>query len=146
MIALDTNVLVYAHRSEGEHYSKAKRLLQDLAEGTAAWAIPWQCFHEFFGVVTNPRLFRPPTPRAAALAQIEAWLSSPSLVVLCESARHWSTLKPPIQSGEIDGPKIHDARIAALCLQHGVRELWSADRDFSRFTGLAAVNALVGNG
>jgi toxin-antitoxin system PIN domain toxin len=144
VIALDTNLLVHAHRSEGAEYSKAKRLLQDLAEGTAAWAVPWQCFHEFFGVVTNPRLFRPPTPRAAALAQIEAWLASPSLVVLCESARHWATLKPLINGGEIDGPKIHDARIAALCLQHGVRELWSADRDFKRFPELTVRNPLVG--
>ena len=144
MIALDTNLLVYAHRNEGAHYLAAKRLLQGLAEGTQAWAIPWQCFHEFFGVVTNPRLFKPPTPRAGALAQIEAWLGSPSLVVLCESAQHWRTLKPLIDAGEIDGPRIHDARIAALCLQHGVRELWSADRDFKRFPELTVRNPLVG--
>jgi hypothetical protein len=42
-------------------------------------------------------------------------------------------------------PCLHEflARIAALCRQHGVRELWSADRDFNRFPGLVVVNPLV---
>jgi len=48
--------------------------------------------------------------------------------------------------GKIAGPQVHDARIAALCRDHGVHELWSADRDFSRFAGLAVVNPLVGGG
>jgi hypothetical protein len=43
----------------------------------------------------------------------------------------------------ITGPAVHDARVAALCLAHGVRELWTADRDFSRFPRLRAVNPLL---
>jgi predicted nucleic acid-binding protein len=39
---------------------------------------------------------------------------------------------------------VHDARIAALCVQHGVRELYSADRDFSRFPQIAVRNPLIG--
>jgi predicted nucleic acid-binding protein len=46
-------------------------------------------------------------------------------------------------SGKIAGAQVHDARIVALCLQHGVKELWSADRDFGRFPILAVVNPLV---
>ena len=49
-----------------------------------------------------------------------------------------------IADGRVTGAQVHDARVAALCRQHGVRELWSADRDFSRFTGLAVVNPLTG--
>ena len=143
MIAVDTNLLVYSHRAEVPQYTVANKLLLGMGRGGAAWAIPWQCLHEFFGVVTNPRVFRTPTPRAGALAQIDAWLASPSLVVLHETPRHWDTLKPLIQIGEIDGPRIHDARIAALCLQHGVRELWSADRDFRRFPALTVRNPLA---
>lgn len=43
-----------------------------------------------------------------------------------------------------EGPRVHEARIAALCLLHGVGELWSADRDFSRFPELEVRNPLVG--
>jgi predicted nucleic acid-binding protein len=46
-------------------------------------------------------------------------------------------------SARITGPRIHDARIAALCRQHQVRELWSADRDFGRFAELKVSNSLT---
>jgi uncharacterized protein len=48
-----------------------------------------------------------------------------------------------LTAGKIAGAQVHDARIATLCLQHGVRELWSADRDFSRYPALKVVNPLV---
>ena len=38
---------------------------------------------------------------------------------------------------------IHDAHIVALCLEHGVTELLTADRDFTRFSGVVSVLALI---
>lgn len=114
-----------------------------LAEGRGARAIPWPCMHEFIAVVTHPRIFAPPTPLGAALDQVDAWLESPTLVLLCESDGHWPALRDLLRSGRIVGPKVHDARIAALCMQHGVSELWSVDRDFGRFPHLSVVNPLV---
>jgi uncharacterized protein len=67
------------------------------------------------------------------------------LVLLAESAVHWPTLRALLANGRVVGPQVHDARVAALCRQHGVRELWSADRDFNRFAGLTVVNPLVAN-
>jgi predicted nucleic acid-binding protein len=81
---------------------------------------------------------------AAAIDQIEAWLESPTLVLLAESELHWPRLRAALLTGKIAGPRVHDARIAALCAQHGVSELWSADRDFGRFPDLAVVNPLIG--
>jgi predicted nucleic acid-binding protein len=115
-----------------------------VAEGSAAWAIPWPCLHEFLAIVTHPRIFDPPTPLAQAIDQVGAWLESPSVVLLTESDTHWPELKQLLIAGQIIGPRVHDARVAALCRQHGVRELWSADRDFSRFTDLTVVNPLIG--
>jgi uncharacterized protein len=117
----------------------------ELAEGSASWAIPWPCVHEFLAIVTHPRIYEPPTPLPRALDQVEAWLESPTLTLLAESAVHWPALRKIIADGRITGAQVHDARVAALCRQHGVRELWSADRDFSRFAGLAVVNPLVPN-
>jgi hypothetical protein len=79
----------------------------------------------------------------AALDQIEAWLESPALSLLTESDGHWPELRHLLLAGSIIGPMVHDARIAAICLQHGVRELWTADLDFSRFPQLRTVNPLV---
>lgn len=143
MIALDTNLLVHAHREDSPFHAAALACVAACAEGRAAWALPWPCLHEFFAIVTHPRIYSPPTPTDAALAQIDAWLESPSLVLLTESDRHWPSLRGLIARARLAGPAVHDARIAALCLQHGVRELWTADRDFGRFSELKTRNPLV---
>ena len=142
MIAVDTNVLVYAHRADSEWHAKAAAALKRLAEGVAGWAIPWPCLHEFVAIVTHPRVYRPPSTLAAALAQVRAWLESPSLVLLSESATHLDALEKLLLAGHAVGPRVHDARIAALCSEHGVEALWSADRDFARFPGVFVENPL----
>lgn len=143
MIAVDTNILVYAHRRDSPFHDAARARLTELAEGRAAWALPWPCLHEFIGIVTHPRIYKVPTPPARAIGQVEAWLQSPIVALLAESGEHWPALKRLLQASRAVGPQVHDARIAALCLDHGVRELWTADRDFGRFAPLRAVNPLV---
>jgi toxin-antitoxin system PIN domain toxin len=143
VIAVDTNVLLYAHREESEWHTAAYERLAALAQGKAHWAIPWPCIHEVLAIATHPRIFSPPSPLAAAIDQVDAWMESPSLVLLSESSEYWPALRESLDVGRIAGPQIHDARVAALCLQHGVRELWTADRDFNRFPALAARNPLV---
>jgi predicted nucleic acid-binding protein len=94
-------------------------------------------------IVTHARIYKPPTPVDRAISQVDAWLESPSLVLIGESEGHWRALRELLVAGKVSGPPVHDARIAALCVTHGVRTLWTADRDFSRFPTLNAVNPLV---
>ena len=143
MIAVDTNVLVYAHRKESHWHDAARRRVLELAEGRSRWAIPWPCIHEFIAIVTHPRIFKPPTSLSLALDQVDAWLESPTVTLLSESELHWVELKTLLTNGRITGPMVHDARVAALCRQHGVRELWSADRDFGRFPALTVINPMA---
>jgi hypothetical protein len=88
-------------------------------------------------------VFDPPTPLDDAIATVDSWLTS-RLVLLGESDEHWAQLSVLLRDGKVIGPPVHDARIAALCLSHSVEELWSADRDFSRFPALRVRNPLVG--
>ena len=143
MIAVDTNLLVYAHREDSAWHAAASRCLLELAEGRAPWAIPWPCIHEFLAVATHPRIYDPPTPLPRAVEQVAAWLESPSVVLLAESEGYWPRLRQMLQSGRVTGPQVHDARVAALCRHHGVRELWTIDRDFSRFPDLTVRNPLA---
>ncbi len=143
MIAVDTNILVYAHRKDSTFHHHADRCLTELAERGDDWAIPFTCLHEFFAIVTHPRIFKPPTPIEEALKQVDCWLECPGLRLLGEGEGYWKKLKSLIQAGRIKGPAVHDARVAATCLFHAIDELWSADRDFSRFAGLAIKNPLV---
>lgn len=144
MIAVDTNVLVYAHRKDAPFHIEAFKHLADLAQSGAPWAIPWPCVHEFYGVVTNPRAYKPPSTVEQACSQLEAWFASPSLVLLQEGATHWMVLQKLLISARATGSLVHDARVAAICLEHGVGEFWSADRDFNRFPSLTVRNPLVG--
>jgi toxin-antitoxin system PIN domain toxin len=143
MIAVDTNLLVYAHREDSLWHATAYARVEELAEGRTPWAIPWPCLHEFLAIVTHPRIFSPPTPLAAAVDQIDAWMESPSLILLSEIEGYWHELRSVLQVSLITGPQVHDARVAALCRLHGIRELWTADRDFSRFHGLTVRNPLI---
>lgn len=93
--------------------------------------------------MTHPRIWAPPTPLPLAIDQVDAWMESPSVVLLPEGRGHWPELRTLLETGRIQGPRVHDARVAALCLSQGVQELWSADRDFSRFPALATRNPLA---
>ncbi|HPO15995.1 MAG TPA: PIN domain-containing protein [Candidatus Hydrogenedentes bacterium] len=143
MIAVDTNLLVYAHRKDSPWYNAAASCITKLAEGRAAWTIPWPCIHEFLAVVTHPNVFKPPSSIKQAISQIDTWMESPSLLFLTESKDYWSYIRTVIQAGRIVGPMVHDAHVAALCLQHEVTQLWTTDRDFSRFPGICIYNPLV---
>ena len=98
MIAVDTNLLVYAHREDSAWHDAAYTRITELAEGRAPWAIPWPCIHEFLAIVTHPRIFIPPTPLEAALDQVEAWLESPSLLLLSEAEGYWSELRSSLRN------------------------------------------------
>jgi uncharacterized protein len=143
VIAVDTNILVYAHRGESPFHRQATARMAELAESPAPWALPWPCLHEFYSIVTHPRIYDPPSTPEQASEQIRAWIESPSVALVSEGDSYWPTLSPLLGSARVTGPAVHDARIAALCLSHGVRELWTADRDFNRFAQLKATNPLV---
>lgn len=143
MIGLDTNVLVYAHRSEVPFHERASSRLTELLRGPEAVALCWPVIHEFLGVVTNGRIYRSPTPMPTAVEQVKTWCAAPRLTVVKESMQHLAVLADLCQAGEVSGPMIHDARVAAIYLENGVSEVWSADRDFSRFPQLRVVNPLA---
>lgn len=141
MIALDTNLLVYAHRPETADHEPTRAALGGLR---SVWALPWPVAHEFVRVVTEPRWFSDPTPIARALEAIGTLLESGGCRALGETAGHWSRLGELARAGQAGRTMVYDARIAAICLAHGVEELWTADRDFSRFPTLRTHNPLVG--
>jgi len=143
MIALDTNIVVYAHRGELPEHSRAYEVVNDALIGPEPVAFPWPVIHEFLAVVTSPRIFRPATSMGVALEQVRHWLSSPRALVLHETPQHLDVLDVLCSAGRVSGPVVHDARIAALCREHGVGELWTADRDFSRFPSVRVLNPLV---
>ncbi|HET8642478.1 MAG TPA: TA system VapC family ribonuclease toxin [Pseudonocardiaceae bacterium] len=142
MIAVDTNILVYAHRDEFAQHKRANEVINGLATGRVPWGIPWPCIGEFVSVVTNPRPFRRPSTVDEAALQLDVWVHAPSARLLGERVDTWQHLRELLVTSGVTRASVHDARIAAICLEHGVHELWSADRDFSRFPKLRTRNPL----
>ena len=144
VIALDTNLLIYAHREEVPFHQPALESLTGLVRSGRAWALPWPCVHEFISTVTNRRVFaRTDAHRRWRSIACASW-SPPTFAFSASPPPIWTSwigCSRPVAS---TGPKVHDARIAAICIGHGVSELWTADRDFSYFPELRTRNPLVG--
>ena len=136
MIAVDTNILVYAHREELPQHAAARARVTALAEGDAPWAIPVFCLGEFIRVVTHPRLFDPPHTVDEACAALDRVLESPSVRVLNPGDRFRTMLAGAVREGAAMGNLAFDAQVAALCRESGVSALLTEDRDFDRFPWL----------
>ncbi len=144
MIAVDTNILVYAHHRSSAHWGRASGLVKELADGAEPWAIPWPCCYEFLGVTTNRRAWGDAASTTSqAWRQLEAWLASPSCRPIGETVGFMDTLSDIAVGLNIRGPKIHDAKIAAICLANGVDVLLTNDRDFAMFPQLVTRNPFV---
>ncbi|AQP43903.1 type II toxin-antitoxin system VapC family toxin [Tessaracoccus flavus] len=142
MIALDAPLLVYAHRADSPHHERALATLTTLAAEPVPFAVPWACVNEFLSTVTHPHGYVPPTSPDTALAAVQSLLSLPHVRTLTETADHLRLLSTLIAPGVI-GPKMHEARVAAICLGHGITELWTVDRDYSYFPALRTHNPLA---
>jgi predicted nucleic acid-binding protein len=136
VIAVNSNLLIYSHREDSKFHTAARGLIDSLRHQPAPWAIPWPCVHEYIGVVTHPNICRPPSSLDQSLAAVDAWLAGGNVHLLSESPGYFEKLRDLARAAKISGPHIHDARIAALCLHHGVSESWTADRDFCAFPRL----------
>ena len=143
MKAVDTNVLVYAEITNSRHHSRANKLLIELAQSSAPWAIPWPCAYEFLRILTHAKVYHPPVSIEVALQDLNSILASPSLSMLAETGSHPAILERVVRQSGATGNLIHDAHIVALCLEHGVTELLTADRDFTRFSGLKINNPFL---
>ena len=136
MIAVDTNVLVHAHRRKSPKYDAASRRVIALAEGADRWAIPVFCLAEFLRVVTHRSILDPLSP-ARACEALQRLLGSPSVELLLPGPRFAELLADAVREADAAGNLVFDAQIVALCREAGVRILLTEDRDFDRFPGFA---------
>ena len=136
MIALDTNVLVYAFRVDAPQHGRAVALLRQLARGRSPWCLPWPCITEFLSVVTRLRMRPAAGAMEAAWQNLDGLLEAPSARVLRPTEGSLEALRLVLLESRARAGAVFDAHIAALCLEHGVREILTADRDFRRFRGL----------
>jgi toxin-antitoxin system PIN domain toxin len=142
-LAIDTNVLLYAHRREAPGHVAATRRLASLVASGQPIGLPWPCVYEFLRVSTHPRVYDPPATVEQALGFLRALLRAPSVALLSETDRHGEILETVLASSGVSGNLIHDAHIVALALEHGYDEILTEDRDFERFPEIRVVRLVT---
>lgn len=140
MIAVDTNILIYAHRAEMPEHDRALTALQAIAGSGDPWGLPVFCIGEFLRVVTHPRLFDPPSTIDQALGALEGLLTSPGVRLLSPQERFPAYFAEAVRDADARGNLAFDAQIAAVCREHGVDRLLTQDRDFRRFSRIEVVS------
>ena len=143
MIAVDTNILVYYHRIDNKWHEEARKTILSLHESSDTWVIPYPCVSEFLAIVTHPKIFNRPTPLEEALKEIQYLSESPNLYFISEGNNFMKIFSKILIQAKLSGPKIHDARIAAIAIENEVSCLYSLDRDFSRIKDLKVANPFL---
>lgn len=136
MIAVDTNVLIYAHRAETSLHAVASQELVALAEGGTRWGLPVFCIGEFIRVVTHRRVFNPPSTLPQATGFLQDVVASPSCRIVRPGRDFTGLLVDSVLQAGARGNLVFDAQIVALCREHGIATILTNDRDFDRFRDL----------
>jgi uncharacterized protein len=135
MLLVDVNVLVYGHRLDAVQHRGYADWLGDLLAGQEPYGMSDLVLSGFLRVVTNPRVFKRPTPLRTALAFTELLRTRPNCVPIAPGERHWAIFTGLCQAAAVKGSLVADAFLAALAIESG-SEWITTDRDFSRFPGL----------
>jgi toxin-antitoxin system PIN domain toxin len=128
----DVNVLIYAHREDAPDHARYAVWLKNLA-ADEPFAIAEIVLASFLRIVTNGKIFDPPTPMGTAIAFCQRLVESPRAVLVTPSRRHWDLFVD--LCADVQGPLVTDAYLSALAIEHGC-ELITTDSDFARFKGL----------
>jgi uncharacterized protein len=129
----DVNILIYAHREDAPEHDRYAEWLKALTASVEPFALSDMVLSGFLRVVTNQKIFHPPTPMDTALAFCLRLVDWPRASLITPGRRHWELFTALCR--DIKGPLVSDAYIAALAIEHGC-ELITTDSDFARFSGL----------
>lgn len=135
MLCVDVNVLVYAHRPESPDHDAVRAWLEAASGGLEPVGLIPIVASGFLRIVTNPRIFKEPTPIAKALEFVDELRSRPNVKPVLPGARHWSTFDRLCRESGAAGNTIPDAFLAAIAIEQNATWV-SADRGFARFKSL----------
>jgi len=141
MIALDTNILVYAHRAGVPEHRAAKRSIEELAGSAGGWCIPFPCIAEFWAVVTHPASAGRPSRRREARQFLDNLIAAGAKILYTRNGAMERFLDLAVQL-DVQGARIFDLQIGLICREAGAREIWSHDRNFIAVPGLVVTDPL----
>ncbi len=142
MIAVDTNLLVYAHRAGAPEHRAARDLLERAANDARGWGIAAACVCEFYSVVTHPSAAGGPSTPALAREFLSALVESGNMTVWLPGPGFTDRLLQLAVDLDVSGVRVFDLQIALTAFDNGATELWTNDRNFRRIPGLRVESPL----
>ena len=131
--AVDVNILLAASDETSPNQALALEFLRKCATGGETFYLGWPTLMGYLRIATHPRVFMRPLEPEEALSNVEALLASPHARTLAEGDGFWRIYREVVQEVPARGNLVPGAHLAALLKQHGVRTLYTLDRDFRRF-------------
>lgn len=141
MILVDANLLLYAYDRRSPHHKQAAEWLSEIISGPESIAFTWQVLLAFLRISTDTRLYTHPLSFEEAASVVTELITRKNVIIVEPSQRHWQLLQELIRTSAIRGANIMDANLAATAIENGAT-LFTADRDFSRFSNLRWKNPL----
>ena len=143
MLAVDTNVLVYAADVDSKFHTPCRNWLERPRARPDTWYTTWGILYEFLRVTTHPRVMRRPWSAPAAREFVTALLASPGLAILIPTQRHADVAGEVIlELPHLAGNLLHDAHTAILMREQGIRQICTRDSDFHQFAFLEVIDPL----
>lgn len=136
MIAIDTNLLIYAHRSGLAEHRAAKRALQKASEDARGWGIPFPCIAEFWSVVTHPESAGGGSAPSKARDYLRALVLEAGAKVWMPAEGCWERVTMLAEELDVRGLRIFDLQIALAAFDNGATEIWTHDRNFVAVPGM----------
>jgi uncharacterized protein len=134
-VTLDANVLVYASNTADPLHDRAEALVRRLGAGPEIVYLFWPTIMGYLRIVTHPAILPRPLAGRDAMRNVEALLDRPHVRAPGEADGFWPVFRASA-GGHVRGNDVPDSHLAALMRQHGVRLIWTRDRDFRRFDGI----------
>jgi toxin-antitoxin system PIN domain toxin len=135
VILPDVNVLIYAFRSDNPQHALCKAWLDNIVASDARFGMSELVLNAVVRIVTNARIFVEPSSLDESFGYCESLLGQPHCEVIRPGERHWALFARLCQETGTKGPRVTDAWLAALALEHGCTWI-TYDRDYARFPGL----------
>jgi len=140
---IDTNILLYAANRDAEEQPAASAFLCRAADSGEHWFLTEGILYEFLRAGTHAKVFQKPLTWREAFRFLKPILESPNFTILAAEERHWALLEAMLAKlTHPAGNLFFDLRTAILMIEHGVREIYTADTDFLQFPGILVINPL----
>jgi hypothetical protein len=143
VIALDTNLLVYAHRSGTAEHAAAQRAIEDACNSRGGCGVAEQAIAEFWSVVTHPAAKDRPSSPDEAAGFLRALEDDGGVVVFTPGPGFAARLVQTAVDLNVRGPRVFDLQIALCAMDGGATELWTRDEAFVKVPGLRVRNPLA---